>query len=67
MVFLVFVVSPSLINCIYKDRDENIWVGTFEEGVYFIQNPHFNSISFSFNSAVLTILLLSNLQIISKI
>jgi ligand-binding sensor domain-containing protein len=54
-VYELLGIPPSLINCVYKDRDENIWIGTFDEGVYFIQNPHYNSISFSYDSKTLNV------------
>lgn len=48
-------IPPSLINCIYKDQNENIWVGTFNDGVYYIQNPFFNSINFLFQGKILNV------------
>ncbi len=36
-----------LINAIYKDSDDNIWVATNNEGIYFIQNPKLQNISFT--------------------
>ncbi|MDX2172502.1 MAG: histidine kinase [Bacteroidota bacterium] len=48
-------IPPSLINCIYKDKSENIWVGTFNDGVYYIQNPFFNSINFLFQGKILNV------------
>jgi sensor histidine kinase YesM len=49
-VFNILDISPTLIKCIYKDQKQNIWIGTFNDGVYYIQNPFFNSINFSFNN-----------------
>lgn len=54
-IFETLDLPPSLINCIYKDRDQNIWIGTFNDGAYFIQNPHFNSFNFLFNRKVLNV------------
>ena len=54
-VFETLGLPPTLINCIYKDRNQNIWVGTFSEGAYFIQNPHFNSFNFLFNQKTLNV------------
>ncbi len=45
-VFELLNISPTLINNIYKDKDENIWVSTYNEGVYFIQNPFLSNFSF---------------------
>jgi sensor histidine kinase YesM len=44
-----------LINCIYKDTDDNIWIGTFNDGVYFIQNPQLQNISFASDRKILTV------------
>ncbi len=44
-IFDLLNISPSLINSLSKDKNENIWLGTFSDGVYFIQNPFFNNIS----------------------
>jgi ligand-binding sensor domain-containing protein len=38
-------ITPILINCLYKDRDENIWVGTMDDGIYVFQNTFFDNIS----------------------
>lgn len=40
-------IDKVLINCIYKDTDDHIWVGTFNDGVYLIQNPKFQNFSFT--------------------
>jgi ligand-binding sensor domain-containing protein len=37
--------TPVLINCIYKDREENIWIGTMDDGIYLIQNSFFDNVS----------------------
>lgn len=54
-IFETLDLPPSLINCLYKDRDQNIWIGTFSDGVYFIQNPYFNSFNFLFNRKILNV------------
>jgi ligand-binding sensor domain-containing protein len=54
-IFEILDIAPSLINCVYKDRDQNIWIGTTSEGIYFIQNSYFNSINFLFNGKSLNI------------
>lgn len=54
-VFEALDIPPSLINCIYKDKNENIWIGTFNDGVYYIQNPFFNSINFLFQGKILNV------------
>jgi sensor histidine kinase YesM len=38
-------ITPVLINCVYKDRDENIWIGTMDDGIYVIQNSFFDNVS----------------------
>lgn len=48
-------IPPTLINCIYKDDGENIWIGTINDGVYYVQNPFFNTINFSFNNKNLNV------------
>lgn len=54
-VFDVLDIPPSLINCVYKDDQQNLWIGTYSDGVYYIQNSFFNSINFSFNDKNLNI------------
>lgn len=54
-VFDILGIAPTLINCIYKDKSQNIWIGTFNEGVYYIQNSFFNALTFSFNGNNLNI------------
>lgn len=54
-VFDILGIPPTLINCIYKDKQQNIWVGTYSDGVYFLQNPFFNSINFTLKSKVLNV------------
>ncbi len=49
-------IDKVLINCLYKDADDHIWIGTFNDGVYFIQNPKFQNISFASNRKILTVL-----------
>lgn len=31
-------ISKRTVQCIYEDKDKNIWIGTFGEGVYFISH-----------------------------
>lgn len=45
-VFDLLGIDKVLINCIYKDNEDHIWIGTFNDGIYFIQNPHLQNISF---------------------
>lgn len=54
-VFDILDIPPTLINCVFKDKNQNIWVGTYSDGVYFIQNPFFNSINFNFKGKVLNV------------
>jgi ligand-binding sensor domain-containing protein len=54
-VFDILGIPPTLINCIYKDKQQNIWVGTYSDGVYFLQNPFFNSINFNLKGKVLNV------------
>jgi len=46
-VFADLNITPLLINCLYKDRDENIWVGTMDDGIYVFQNTFFNNVTIS--------------------
>ncbi len=48
-------IDKVLINCIYKDTDDNIWIGTFNDGIYFIQNPQLKNISFTSDRKVLPV------------
>ncbi len=48
-------IDKVLINCIYKDADDNIWIGTFNDGIYFIQNPQFQNISFTSDRKILPV------------
>lgn len=54
-VFEALDIPATLINSVFKDERENIWVGTINDGVYYVQNPFFNNISFSFNDKNLNI------------
>lgn len=54
-VFEILGISPTLIKCIAKDKSQNIWVGTFNEGVFFIENSFFNALNFSFNNKILNV------------
>jgi ligand-binding sensor domain-containing protein len=63
-IFNTLDISPSLINCIYKDRDENLWIGTNNDGAYLIQNSFFNAVNFTYankNLSVNEVLLKENL------
>ena len=54
-VFDLLGIDKVLINTIYKDTDDNIWIGTFNDGVYFIQNPLFTNITFTSGRKILPI------------
>lgn len=54
-VFEALGISPSLIKCLMKDNEENIWVGTNNDGLYFIQNDFFQSMNFSFGGKNLSV------------
>ncbi len=48
-------IDKVLINCLYKDTEDHIWIGTFNDGVYFIQNPTLINISFTSGRKILPI------------
>lgn len=48
-------IDKVLINCIFKDSDDHIWIGTFNDGVYFIQNPQLQNISFTSDRKILPV------------
>lgn len=48
-------IDKVLINCIYKDADDHIWIGTFNDGVYFIQNPQLQNFSFTSGRKILPV------------
>ncbi len=48
-------IDKVVINCLYKDTDDNIWIGTFNDGVYFIQNPLFLNTSFTSDGKILPV------------
>ena len=54
-VFQLLDLPPSLIKCVFKDRNQNLWIGTNNDGVYYIQNAFFHSINFAYNSKVLNV------------
>jgi ligand-binding sensor domain-containing protein/two-component sensor histidine kinase len=54
-IFDLLGIQQELIQYIFKDRDENIWIGTLDDGVYYIQNTFLNSMNFSFNSKILNV------------
>ncbi len=66
-VFDILGISETLIKTIYKDLNENIWVGTFNEGLYLIQNPSFLNFNFQFNGKQLVVnkILLKNKLVIT--
>lgn len=48
-------IDKVVIHCLYKDTDDNIWIGTFNDGVYFIQNPLFLNTSFTSDGKTLPV------------
>ncbi|MBA3662582.1 MAG: histidine kinase [Bacteroidetes bacterium] len=54
-VFEILGITPTLIKCIFKDKDQNIWIGTYSDGVFFIGNSFFNALNFSFNNKILNV------------
>ena len=48
-------IDKVLINCIFKDTDDHIWIGTFNDGIYFIQNPQLKNISFTSGRKILPV------------
>ena len=54
-VFDILGIDKVLINCIVKDSDDNIWIGTFNDGVYFIQNSLFENINFTSGRKILPV------------
>lgn len=54
-VFELLDIPPSLIRCLFMDKDQNIWIGTYSDGVYYVQNSFFNSLNFNFNGKVLNV------------
>ncbi len=54
-VFDALDIPTTLINSLYKDSEQNIWIGTNNDGVYYIQNPFFTSVNFSFGNKNLNI------------
>ena len=51
----IYLFDKVLINCIFKDTDDHIWIGTFNDGVYFIQNPKLQNISFTSGRKILPV------------
>ncbi|MBS1652455.1 MAG: histidine kinase [Bacteroidetes bacterium] len=47
--------TPSLINCVFKDNKQNIWIGTFDNAAMMLQNTFFNSINFEFKNKALNV------------
>jgi ligand-binding sensor domain-containing protein/two-component sensor histidine kinase len=54
-VFDILGIDKVLVNCIVKDNDENIWIGTFNDGVYLIQNSLFKNINFTSGRKILPV------------
>jgi len=54
-VFQGLNIPPTLIKCLFKDKEQNIWVGTNNDGLYFIQNAFFNSVNFDYGGKNLNI------------
>lgn len=48
-------IDKVLINCIYKDSDDNIWIGTFNDGIYLIQNTPLQNITFTSGRKILPV------------
>lgn len=42
-------INPNLINTLFMDKQDNVWMGTFNDGLYFIQNPPFNNTLIQYN------------------
>lgn len=54
-VFDILGIDKVLVNCVIKDSDENIWIGTFNDGVYFIQNSLFKNINYTSGKKILPV------------
>lgn len=54
-IFDALGIPPAYITALFKDKKENIWIGTMNEGLYQIQNTFFNSFNFRFDGKVLSI------------
>jgi ligand-binding sensor domain-containing protein/two-component sensor histidine kinase len=48
-------ISPTLINNVYKDKQENIWVSTFDDGIYIFKNSFFRNTGISYAEKTLNI------------
>ncbi len=46
-IFDILGIDKVVVNCIFKDSDDNIWIGTFNDGVYFIQNSLFQNVNYT--------------------
>lgn len=51
----VLNINPNLINTMYLDAQDNVWFGTFNDGLYFIQNPPFHNINIQYNQKNLVV------------
>ncbi len=54
-VFTELNMTPLLINNIYKDKDENIWLSTYDDGAYVFQNSFFKNIHILYNEKILNV------------
>ncbi len=52
-VFAELNITPLLISCIYKDKNENIWIGTYDDGIYIMQNTFFNNVTINTDDKIL--------------
>lgn len=48
-------ISPLLITGIFKDQQENIWISTFDDGIYIFQNSFFKNVGINFGDKTLNI------------
>ncbi len=48
-------ITPLLINSIYIDKNDNIWIGTYDDGIFVIQNTFFNNINVNFAEKILSV------------
>lgn len=54
-VFDILGLQSSLINCMYMDRRQNLWLGTYSEGAYYLQNSFFSALGFTFDKGRLSV------------
>jgi len=48
-------ITPLLINQLYKDKEENIWLATFDDGIYIFQNSYLNNVTINLAEKVLSV------------